>query len=150
MKRIILTLVMAMSLTFAPQAKAGVTDSSWFEPTILCVGAGAAGYAGASKGQEAMTAGLGCAAGALIGWLINSHYRSKYSNVYEEEINDLRKSQREMEILMATKASKGEEDNFSIRIQEVVPGKKLPDGSVMAPTFREKLVVPTEGTRIGD
>lgn len=150
MKKIIMTLTLSLGLIFSPTAQAGITDSGWFEPTILCVAGGAAGYGSASKGNEVNTAAIGCAAGALIGWLINSHYRSKYSNVYEQEIQDLRKSQREMEIMQAQKASRGEDDMYSIKIQEVVPGKKLPDGSVLAPTIRDRLVVPTEGTRIGD
>lgn len=132
------------------QAHAGFFNSDWFEPSLFCVLAGGGGYAVAKSGDELMYAGIGCAAGAVIGYLVNSHYKDKYGSQYQEEIHDLRQSVKEMEVMQALKAANGEDDNYSIKIQEVVPGKRLPNGDVLAPTIREKLVLPGEGVRIGE
>lgn len=152
MKKIMLTLALVMSfiLPATPAHAGSLFDSDWFEPTLFCVVAGGAGYAGAAKGNELTYAGIGCAAGALIGYLINSRYKNKYGAVYQEEIQDLKRSVKEMEVQQALKAANGEEDNYSLRIQEVVPGKRLPNGDVLAPTIREKLILPGEGVRIGE
>lgn len=151
MKKIILTLTLVVSFILPPtQAQAGFFDSEWFEPTLFCAVAGGAGYAGASKGNEATTAGLGCLGGALLGYLINQRYKSKYGTVYQEEIQDLKRSVREMEVMQAQKAANGEEDNYSLKVQEIVPGKRLPNGDVLAPTIREKLILPGEGVRVGE
>jgi hypothetical protein len=152
MKKLMLTFMMVASFILpAPQAHAGsFLDSDWFEPTLFCAVAGGAGYASAGEGDEIMYAGIGCAAGALVGYLINSRYKNKYGQVYQEEIQDLKRAVKEMEVQQALKAANGEEDNYSLKIQEVVPGKRLPNGDVLAPTIREKLILPGEGVRIGE
>lgn len=142
--------MLAVSFMLPAPAQAGFMDSDWFEPTLFCAIAGGGAYAGAPEGDQMMYAGVGCAAGALIGYLINQRYKNKYGSVYQEEIQDLRRSVKEMEVMQALKAANGEDDNYSIRIQEVVPGKRLPNGDVLAPTIREKLVLPGEGVRIGE
>lgn len=151
MKKLMISLMLVVSFLIPPQAQAGsFFDSDWFEPTLFCAALGGGGYAAAGDGDQLMYAGVGCAAGALIGYLINSRYKDKYGRVYQEEIQDLKRSVKEMEIQQALKAANGEEDNYSLKIQEVVPGKRLPNGDVLAPTIREKLILPGEGVRIGE
>jgi hypothetical protein len=150
MKKIAITLMLMVSFVLPAPAQAGFFDSEWFEPTLFCAVGGGAAYGSASDGDEMMYAGIGCAAGALLGYFINQRYKSKYGTVYQEEIQDLRRSVKEMEVQQALKAASGEEDNYSIKIQEVVPGKRLPNGDVLAPTIRERLVLPGEGVRIGE
>lgn len=152
MKSKLLFLILIFSFLMPQQkANAGIFDSDYFEPTLFCAVAGGAAYASmADDSNQMLMTGIGCATGALIGYWINSRYKKKYGTVYQEEIRDLRRAVREMEVIQAQKAANGEEDQFSIRIQEIVPGKRLPNGDVLAPTIREKLVLPGEGVRIGE
>ncbi len=149
MKKQLLGILLAMSFILPLPAKAGFMDSDYFEPTLFCV-AGAAGGYSAGGDNQALYAGAGCAVGALLGYMINQRYKDKYGGVYQEEIRDLRRSVKEMEVMQAQKAANGEEDQYSLRIQEIVPGKRLPNGDVLAPTIREKLILPGEGVRIGE
>lgn len=151
MKKKLLCLFLALTFLTPSIAKASILDSEWFEPGLFCVVGGGVGYAtGQTNGNEMMYAGLGCAAGALIGYMINQRYKNKYGAVYQGEIRDLRRSIEEMHVMQAQKAANGEEDQYSIRIQEIVPGKRLQNGDVLAPTIREKLILPGEGYRIGE
>ena len=150
MKKLLITLALAVSFILPAPAQAGFFDSEWFEPTLFCAVGGAAGYGAAKTGDEMMYAGIGCGVGALLGYFINQRYKSKYGSVYQEEIQDLRRSVKEMEVMQALKAANGEEDNYSLKVQEVVPGKRLPNGDILAPTIREKLILPGEGVRIGE
>lgn len=147
-------LCLFLALTFLlpnNQAKASILDSDWFEPGLFCAVAGGAGYmAGRDSGNDMVYAGLGCAAGALVGYLINARYKNKYGTVYQEQIRDLRRSIEEMHVMQAQKAANGEDDQYSIRIQERVEGKRLPNGDILAPTIREKLILPGEGFRVGE
>ena len=147
----LLTLIIAFSMAIPVNAHAGIFESDWFEPTLFCGIGAAAGYTSAKDGQEVNQAALFCAGGALLGWIINERYKSKYGAAYQEEIKDLRRDISEMQIMQAQKAAKGEEDTTgSIKIQEIVPGKRLEDGSVMYPTLRDRLVLPGEGDMVGE
>lgn len=148
------TYILVASLLGLPtqQAHAGsFLDSDWFEPTLFCGIGGAAGYSTAKTGEEVNQAAIFCLVGAGIGWLINSRYKSKYGAVYQEEIRDLRRDISEMQIMQAQGAARGDEDeSYSVKIQEVVPGKRLEDGSIIAPTLRDRLVLPGEGNMLGE
>lgn len=150
MKKQFIALLLALSFLAPLPAQAGFMDSDYFEPTLFCAIGGAGGYAAGGEDNQVLYAGAGCAVGALIGYFINQRYKSKYGTVYQEEIRDLRRAVKENEVMQAQKAANGEEDQYSIRIQEIVPGKRLPNGDVLAPTIREKLVLPGEGVRIGE
>lgn len=132
------------------QSYAGWTDSFWFEPTALCLAGAGAGYATANNGEEGQNAAIGCAAGALIGYFVNNHYEDKFTKNAQKEINDLNKIILEMEAQQAQRVLKGEDETIGLRVRQMIPGKKLPDGSVTAPTFREQLILPSEGVRIGE
>ena len=126
-------------------------NSDWFEPAIFCAAAGAVGYTTAKTGEEVNQGAIFCVAAAGIAWLVNQRYKSKYGEVYQEEIRDLRRDITEMNIMAAQKAARGEEDeSYSIKIQEIVPGKRLEDGSILAPTLRDRLVIPGEGNTLGE
>lgn len=129
---------------------AGVTDSFWFEPTLLCAVGAAGGYASAPKGSEGQTAAIGCVVGGLIGYLLNDHYKEKFTRSQQSEIDDLNRVIREIQAQQAQKILNGEDETVGLRIKQIVPGQRLPDGSVTAPTIREKLILPGEGTRIGE
>jgi hypothetical protein len=151
MKKIIISIFLAMTLLSTQ-----VMGNDYFEPLLSCgaAGGGAFLYSGSVDGNETQDdliyAGVGCATGALIGYLINRRYRKKYGREYQSEIKDLRRAVRELEALNAYRSSEQEEGTHSIKIQEIVPGKRLQDGSIMAPTIRERLVLPGEGVRVGE
>lgn len=148
MKKIV-GLLIALILPF--QAFAGSwTDSFWFEPTILCVAGAGGGYTTAPKGSEGTNAAIGCAVGGLIGYLLNTHYKDKFTESAQLEIDDLNRTIKEIQAQQAQKILNGEDETVSLRIKQIVPGQRLPDGSVTAPTVREKLILPGEGTRIGE
>ncbi len=151
MKKVV-SLMLALALTIPVNAHAwSPWNSDWFEPTLFCAIGGAAGYTSAKEGEEVNQAALFCAGGALIGWLINSRYKDKYGQMYQEEIKDLRRDISEMQMMQAQKAARGEEDTTgSVKIQEFVPGKRLEDGSVMYPTLRDRLILPGEGNMVGE
>lgn len=148
------TILVLLTLLLATPASADITRSPWFEPVVLCVASAGAGYAltPSDSGDELMYAGIGCALGAVAGYFINRHYENKYSDNYKKEINDKNQVIREFEMMQAIKASKGNEDDddFSIRVREVIPGKRLPDGSIQSPSIRERLILPGYEYRVGD
>jgi hypothetical protein len=146
MKKMIIVLTLLLPL----QSFAGWTSSFWFEPTLLCVAGGGAGYATAPKGSEAQNGAIGCAAGALIGYFVNSYYDKKFGTQYQGEIEDKTRSLEEYQAQQAQKVMRGEDEIVSLRVQTIIPGKKLPDGSVTSPSVREVLVLPGSGTRPGE
>lgn len=149
-KFLVLALTLA-SLVVPQQAKAGFTDSSAFEPVLGCVIGGAGGYAASGQnGQEMVYAAAGCGVGALIGILLNMHYSAKYDSVYKNDLTEMRRSIKEMELNNAMKAMNGDDESVALRIRHVVPAQKRSDGSVSAPTIVEELVVPGETVRVGD
>lgn len=151
MKKLIISLVLGITFSFN-NAFAG----DYFEPLLFCGIAGGGGYVYSGTIDENETqddiiyAGVGCVTGALFGYFINRRYRKKYGKEYQSEIKDLRRAVRELEALNAIRSSEEDEGTHSIKIREVVPGKRLQDGSIMAPTIRERLVLPGEGVRVGE
>lgn len=143
-------IVSSIGVVVPQTARAGFTDSSLFEPMLGCVAGGVAGYVTASRGQEFLMAAAFCGGGALVGVLLNMHYSSKYDKVYRQDIAELRRSNKEMQLQQAFRASTNEDESYSIRVRKVVPGQKLPNGSVTAPTIVETLVTPGETVRVGD
>jgi hypothetical protein len=150
-KKIALTLGIILSVASpVKNARADITDSTLFEPLLLCAAGGAAGAFTAQQGQEILLGSIFCGAGALTGVLINSHYKSKYAHNYEKEIQELRSSIKEAQLQQALKAANSEDETYSIKIRQVVPGQRLPNGEIIAPTIRERLVPPGENIRLGD
>lgn len=148
---IIALLISSVGIGFSTkEAKAGLTDSSLFEPAVGCVAGGTAGYFTSPAGQEVLMMAVFCGGGALIGVLLNMHYSSKYDRVYRQDLAEMRRSVKEMELQQAMRSANGEDENFSLRVRKVVPGQKLPNGSVTAPTIVESLVTPGETVRVGD
>lgn len=145
MKRLVCILIFFPMISFA-----GIGDSFWFEPTLLCVAGAGGGYATAPKGNEGTNAAIGCAVGGLIGYLLNDHYKDKFTKNAQKEIDDLNKTIMEIQMQQAQKILNGEDETVGLRVKQIVPGQRLPDGSVTAPTIREKLILPAEGTRIGE
>lgn len=144
---IISNLILAVN----PQkANAGITDSVVFEPMLGCAIGGAAGYATSSAGQEILMTAAFCGGGALLGILLNMHYSSKFNNAYQHDISEMRRTIKEMELQQAMRSASGEDENYSLRIRKVIPGQKLPNGSVTAPTIVESLITPGETVRVGD
>lgn len=145
-------LIAALILNLLPtgKANAGIINSNLFEPILLCAAGGTAGALTAQQGQELIYGSIFCGAGALTGVLINSHYKSKYSVNYEKEIQELRSSIKEAQLQQALRAANSEDETYSIKIRQVVPGQRLPNGEIIAPTIRERLVPPGENIRLGD
>lgn len=139
-------------LTFLliPSAKAEMKDSFWFEPTLACVVGGAVGYVTSKKGNELTYSSIGCLIGGGVMYMVGSYYETKVSSSKNKEIDELRKIIKFQEQIQAQSSAKGDATGvYSLRVQEVVPAQKLPDGSVMAPTIKETLVLPTNHFEVG-
>ena len=149
MKKIVMAIVL-FTMMIPVKSFAGITDSFWFEPGLLCAAGGIGGYVAAPKGSEAQTAVIGCVVGGLIGYLLNDHYKEKFTRSQQAEIDDLNRVIKEIQAQQAQKILNGEDETVGLRVKQIVPGQRLPDGSVTAPTIREKLILPGEGTRIGE
>jgi hypothetical protein len=147
-------LMVALGIMFnSTTAKADITDSSMFEPVVGCGIGGGAGYLygyNQNPGDELLFAAIFCGGGALIGILLNSHYSAKYGKVYEDDLNRMRQNVKMMELQQGLRAAHNEDDEFAIRLKKVVPGQKLPNGSVSAPTVVESLVPPGDSVRLND
>ena len=152
-KKISVLLIAVSFFVNIQSAKAGFTDSSLFEPVVGCVVGGGAGYFVAnsqSPGNEIMFAAIFCGVGALTGVLLNSHYSDKYGKVYQDDLAKMRQNVKMMELQQGLRAAHNEDDEFAIRLKKVVPGQKLPNGSVSAPTIIESLVPPGDTVRLND
>jgi hypothetical protein len=153
MKKILVMCVAVSFLINTESAKASITDSSLFEPVLGCVVGGGAGYivsTNQSPGNEIMFAAIFCGVGALTGILLNSHYSEKYGRVYQDDLAKMRQNVKMMELQQGLRAAHNEDDEFAIRLKKVVPGQKLPNGSVSAPTIIESLVPPGDTVRLND
>lgn len=149
MKKIILTLTILVS---SLNAKAGLADWFHFEPAMLCVAGAGGAYAGTTdEKQRGNNAAIGCAVGALIGYGINYYYDDKFGARYQKDIKDQERMIQDMQWSMATKVEKGlDEDHEGVMIvEQVVPAQQTPNGEIIMPTKRKKLVVPGEGARFG-
>lgn len=149
MKKLVMLFVL-FTMLVPVKSFAGITDSFWFEPGLLCVVGGGGGYLAAPKGSEVQTAVIGCVVGGVIGYLLNDHYKAKFTRSSQAEIDDLNRVIKEVQAQQAQKVLNGEDETVGLRVKQIVPGQRLPDGSVTAPTIREKLILPGEGTRIGE
>lgn len=144
-------LILILSLMVLPfQSHAKWTDSFWFEPSLLCVAGAGGGYATATTGQETTNAAIGCLVGGMIGYFVNNHYDKKFGSAYQKEIEDLNRTIQEFEAAKAQSILNGEDEMIGLRVRQIIPAKKLPDGSVTAPGVRETLILPGAGTRIGE
>lgn len=153
MKKLSVVLITLALLVNSQTASAGITDSSAFEPLLGCAIGGGAGYLVAntqSPGNELIYAALFCGGGAVLGILLNSHYSDKYSRAYQDDLSKMRQNIKMMELQQGLRAAHNEDDEFAIRLKKVVPGQKLPNGSVTAPTIIESLVPPGDTVRLND
>jgi hypothetical protein len=150
MKKVIAILLLISVSSAARADLADFTQGNLFEPTLVCIGAGAVGYMGAPKGNEAAYAGGACAVGAIVTYFINKHYESKYTKGYQRRIDKLEEAVFQFEKLQGERAANGDEGPYSLRVREVVPAQKLSNGEVSAPTIREKLIVPGSDLRVGE
>jgi hypothetical protein len=144
-----LMVMMSLSLITEKTAKADITDAGWFDPVLGCVVGGGVGYAIASSGNQILTAAIGCGGGLILGLLLDSHYSSKYGRVYQADISNLRADIKVMQLQQALKSANGDDDQFGLRVRTFVPGQKLPNGDISAPTFTEKLIMPGENLKFG-
>lgn len=144
-------LALTLFLTFSSsKAMAGFYSSDYFIPTLLG-GLGATACYLSNDGaedqvQQAAICGL---VGAGVGFGLDYFFRKRYYHKAEVEINDLETQMQNMKIMQAQKSAKGEDTSFSIKIREYMPGKKHSDGSVSSPYWRERLIVPGEGSMTG-
>lgn len=150
MKKILL-IVFTLSLSFQAQA----IEWFGFEISLGCVLGGAGGYVAtpnSQKSQQGTNAAIGCAVGALVGYGLNSYYDNKFGNQYQKDLKDKDRMIQEFQFTEATKVINGEDgtNDGVIILEQTVPAKRMPDGTVIMPTKRKKLVVPGQGMRIGD
>lgn len=149
MKKALLTLTIILS---SLSAKAGLTDWFHFEPAILCAAGAGGGYTATTDDkQKGQNAAIGCAVGALIGYAINYHYEDKFGAQYQKDLRDQARMIQDMQWSMATKVEKGldEDHDGVIIVEQVVPAQQTPNGEIIMPTKRKKLVIPGEGARYG-
>lgn len=148
MKKIIITGFLTLLFTFN-SATAGITNSTWFDPSIGCVLAGGGAYVATTENQ-AIIGGAACAITALAIYFLQERGRSIQKSAHDEEVYDLKNALKEVEIQQAQAAARGDDESYSIKVREVVPGYKDSKGNIIAPTIREKLILPGEGMRVGD
>lgn len=141
--------ILSLVTVFNFSAKADITNWEYFEPTVFCLGGGTAMYMTAPQSQRMSYAAGACAVGALTGYLINSYYKNKYSDIKDQKIMELERTLKTIEEFQANKIAVGEEVDFSYVSTEVVPAQQSSDGSVTAPTLRKKLVLPSKDLMIG-
>lgn len=120
-----------------------------FNPITFCVVPGGVAYA-MTKNNQAMIAGAACAVGALLEIGLHSAIKDSSEKKLKEEISDLKNALKERETLDALRASQGEDETFSIKVRERVPGYVNERGEAVAPTIREKLIMPGNGVMVGD
>lgn len=143
-------LISFLTIFLSLDAKADFSDSNWFEPTIMCVAGGVGGYYMSPKGNESAYTAIGCLASAGVTYFINRHYEDKFSKAYQKRLDQAMETIKQFEQLQAIKAANGDEGPYSLRVREVVPAQKLPNGEISSPRIREYLVVPGADIRVGD
>jgi len=127
-----------------------IKESFYFEPTILCVGGAAAGSTMGDSSQRDTNMAIGCLAGAIVGYMINDYYSDKFKSEYDEEISKYKNIIDERRKVEAYKAAKGEDFEFAVKVREIVPAQKLPNGEVRAPTVKEKLILINDDMFVGE
>ena len=148
------TVLFLISAAYSPSAHSiepeGFTDSFWFEPGLACALGAAGGYSAAPPGEEIVYSSVGCALTGGAMYLINSYYQNKVATNKDRELEKLRGVIRLQESIQAEKAARGTAGEvYSLRVQEVVPAQRLPDGSIMAPTIKENLIIPNQDLEVG-
>jgi len=133
---------------------AGITDSFWFEPSLLCVAGAGGAYAAtnnsSNSGNQVTYTVAGCLVGFGIGYLINDHYEEKFGKIYQKEISDLKKTINEYQAAQAQRVLNSEDETIGLRVREVLPPVQNSDGSVSPATVRERLILPGAGARVGE
>ena len=140
-------LVLLVAFLFSANVNAGLYDGDLLEPAI---GAGAGALYGATSGAGFLTIGIYAGVGFLAGHTINKYYDHKVGKKYTTVQSDLKDVIRRLQTVHAIQSEEGLDKGYGIRIRKVIPGKKLPDGSVRPPTFEEKLISPDAGLPVGD
>ena len=141
-------IVLIFLITTVGQAKAGLFDWEYFEPTAGCIIGGAVGYSSASEGEEMKQAAIYCAAAGAIGLLINYHYDTKYGQEFEEQERFLNNQIKKYNLLEQQKKQQKESLYFR-RVRQVIPPRVLPNGQGVGPRIREKLQLKDNSERIG-
>lgn len=143
MKKSFMVLCTILFLGISPnKANAGFYTSGYFEPVMGATLGAAAGYL-SSKDNQAMNAAIYGAGGLLLGYALNSYYRSKVDAVYENEIYVRKTIIKEKQVARANKANLGLTDQYySIEATQVEEGQTLSDGSIQSDTIRVMLKAP--------
>lgn len=146
----LLTLSIIMTIFSANSYAGSFYSSDYFLPTVMGSVGAAACYLGndgaADQAQQAAICGL---VGAGLGYGLDQFFKNRYYKKAEIEINDLETQLQNVKIMQAQKSAKGEDTSFSIKIREYMPGKKHSDGSISSPHWKERLIVPGEGSMTG-
>lgn len=149
MKKLILILILIGNILITPSAKALTLGDYVFNPITFCVIPGGIAYSMSSNNQ-AMIAGAACAVGALLEYGMESVIKESATKGLLEENEDLKNQLRERETLDAIRSSEGEDETFSVKVKQRLPGYINERGEAVAPTWIEKLVMPGNGTLLGD
>ena len=135
-------LILALTL-ISFQSKAGFYDSEYFEPTVLCVVGGGVLYSGAPEGDEAVQGAIGCAAGAIVGIIVNKYYKKKVYANHENKINGLKNQVNRKVVKQAQRAYTGQNGKYySIEADQIIKSQELPTGEILSPTKRIILKAP--------
>lgn len=128
-------------------AHADWTDVDLTEPLMGCAVMGAGNYA-INNDTQALT--MGCIVGGIATYILNDRSQNKVSDKYEQRINTLETQLDDILTNQAINNSQGIGDHGIVIKKEIVPGKKMPDGSIQLPTVRLKPDLPGKDVVIGD
>lgn len=146
MKKLLVILFILSSTT--AQA-AGLFDWRYFEPAAGCLVAGGVSYAGSDADSRMKNAAISCAIGAGIGFLINSHYQSKYGQEFEARKEHYQ--ERLQRFKMLEKQAFQKEDPgapYSIR-RRVIPATRTGNGDLILPSVQETIIIKDSNDRVG-
>lgn len=150
MKKFLITAIFAITSISVASDDSSIFDSPWFEPGVACAIGGTVGYYSSSTGKELPSALIGCLVSGFVVDKVSSYFEKKYTRSKDKELEKYKEAMRAINEALAKKAANGERDIFSVRVQEIVPGQKLPNGDIMAPTIKEKLIMPGSDLLLGD
>lgn len=128
-------------------AKADWTDVDLTEPLVGCAVMGVGNY---TVNNDTQAATMGCLVGGIATYILNSRSENKVADKYENRIKTLETQLDDILTNQAINNSQGIGDHGIIIKKEVIPGKKLPDGSIQLPTVRLKPDLPGKDVVIGD
>lgn len=123
---------------------AGVFESKWTEPLLLgALGSVLAIAAAPADGDPTQYGSIGFAAGAGLGWGINSYYENKYEARYIQNMNDLKKKVDLYQQRDAQRAStKDMKTRYGVIVQEYVEPQDLGNGQVTSGYIIERHTTP--------